>query len=240
MASTLASTTSSSEYIPSVDFDTDLFDDEISDNHGIVPTIFVSNKKATTASKSKSSSKSTKTKKTTATSTTKRSKSKCSKSNQSSIASFFEPVESKSTSSTFASTSPPTKPSPELWASLNPTTSKKRKTTKDKVSMRLQVKTTKGNHYASGAWTEEEHEALLRGLKEHGHEWKFFEELNLIPTRSREQIKSHAHQYLKKCENEGNKIPMRLQVKNNPYASGVWTEEEHEALLKGLKEHGRE
>ena len=49
---------------------------------------------------------------------------------------------------------------------------------------------------SSGAWTQEEHQALLQGLKEYGREWK---KITLrIPTRTYKQVHDHARRYFAK------------------------------------------
>ena len=48
----------------------------------------------------------------------------------------------------------------------------------------------------TGRWTTGEHQAFLRGLKEHGKHWKQIAEL--IPTRTVVQIRTHAQKYFQK------------------------------------------
>ena len=51
------------------------------------------------------------------------------------------------------------------------------------------------------AWTAEEHEIFLTGVKEYGRNWKMIEEM--IPTRTCQQIRSHAQKHFAKLAEEG-------------------------------------
>lgn len=53
---------------------------------------------------------------------------------------------------------------------------------------------------SSGRWTEEEHQAFLRGLHTYGREWK--KVASHIPTRTSAQVRSHAQKYFAKLQKE--------------------------------------
>jgi SHAQKYF class myb-like DNA-binding protein len=67
----------------------------------------------------------------------------------------------------------------------------------------------------AGRWTNEEHQAFLRGLKIYGREWKKVAEA--IPTRTSAQIRSHAQKYFAKVTRDETilQIPL-LQQEHQP------------------------
>ena len=58
------------------------------------------------------------------------------------------------------------------------------------------------SRYATGRWTDSEHQAFLRGLHIYGREWK--KVASHIPTRTSAQVRSHAQKYFYKAQREKN------------------------------------
>ncbi|KAG5185915.1 hypothetical protein JKP88DRAFT_136458, partial [Tribonema minus] len=50
----------------------------------------------------------------------------------------------------------------------------------------------------SERWSDEEHQAFLQAMKEHGRDWKLIK--RSLPTRSLTQVRTHAYWYLSKLE----------------------------------------
>ena len=62
------------------------------------------------------------------------------------------------------------------------------------------TKITPKEGQTTGRWTEEEHQAFLRGLHTYGREWK--KVASHIPTRTSAQVRSHAQKYFAKLQKE--------------------------------------
>jgi SHAQKYF class myb-like DNA-binding protein len=59
----------------------------------------------------------------------------------------------------------------------------------------------KPTDYNTGPWTDEEHEAFLRGYKEVGRQWKQIA-TNYVKTRDRRQVSSHAQKYFQRLHQD--------------------------------------
>ena len=59
---------------------------------------------------------------------------------------------------------------------------------------------TKAGSIATGRWTAAEHDAFLDGMRLHGREWRKI--VQLIPTRTSAQIRSHAQKHFAKASQE--------------------------------------
>ena len=52
----------------------------------------------------------------------------------------------------------------------------------------------------TGRWKPEEHAAFVKGLAQHGRQWKKIQ--TMVPTRTLVQIRTHAQKYFLKLEKE--------------------------------------
>lgn len=52
-----------------------------------------------------------------------------------------------------------------------------------------------------GKWTDQEHELFLKGYEKYGNDWSRISK-EFVTTRNRRQVRSHAHKYLKKVEDQ--------------------------------------
>ena len=85
------------------------------------------------------------------------------------------------------------------------------------------------------AWTEEEDDALLKGVGKYGLDWKRIKEKNgkVLADRTPRALKERLNrQYPAKYEEGRAAIPRKHSV--GPF----WTAEEDDALKRGTKEHG--
>jgi SHAQKYF class myb-like DNA-binding protein len=55
-----------------------------------------------------------------------------------------------------------------------------------------------GQRHKKGTWTNEEHEAFLKGYELYGNDWKRISQ-ELVPTRSKTQLASHAQKYFQRA-----------------------------------------
>jgi SHAQKYF class myb-like DNA-binding protein len=68
-------------------------------------------------------------------------------------------------------------------------------------------------------WTKEEHEKFLKGIELHGRNWKAVEEM--VQTKTRKQIRSHAQKHFEKLKKQGISFPAARAKKKalHPYPS---------------------
>ncbi|CAI2380516.1 unnamed protein product [Moneuplotes crassus] len=69
-------------------------------------------------------------------------------------------------------------------------------------------------NYNNGPWTNEEHALFIKCLKEHGKDWPKLKEM--IPTRTRTQIKSHCRRYFSQVKKHFNVQDPMEYILNNP------------------------
>jgi SHAQKYF class myb-like DNA-binding protein len=100
-----------------------------------------------------------------------------------------------------SSTSSNNEDSPPPYSPYSPTT-KRRKyphlEIRNKYKFHM-VNEKKSNHkHKRGTWTAEEHEGFLRGYELYGNDWKRISQ-ELVPTRSKAQLASHAQKYFQRA-----------------------------------------
>ena len=89
-------------------------------------------------------------------------------------------------------------PFPKMSVSTTPSCSPSEAVPKKK--QRKSNKSSPKEGQTTGRWTDEEHQAFLRGLHTYGREWK--KVASHIPTRSSAQVRSHAQKYFSKLQKE--------------------------------------
>uniref|UniRef100_A0A6S8K8Y0 Uncharacterized protein n=1 Tax=Amphora coffeiformis TaxID=265554 RepID=A0A6S8K8Y0_9STRA len=85
-----------------------------------------------------------------------------------------------------------------MSVSTTPSSSPSEAATKKK--QRKSNKNSPKDGQSTGRWTDEEHQAFLRGLHTYGREWK--KVASHIPTRSSAQVRSHAQKYFAKLQKD--------------------------------------
>lgn len=88
----------------------------------------------------------------------------------------------------------------KMSVSSTPSGSTSDASTTPKKTQRKPEKSSPKDGQSTGRWTDEEHQAFLRGLHTYGREWK--KVASHIPTRSSAQVRSHAQKYFAKLQKE--------------------------------------
>ena len=89
---------------------------------------------------------------------------------------------------------------PKMSVSSTPSNSPPADSTGKKKPRKSSKSSRPKDGQSSGRWTDEEHQAFLRGLHTYGREWK--KVASHIPTRTSAQVRSHAQKYFAKLQKE--------------------------------------